>query len=139
MHVDTKTLGTTFSLGNTGGTIDTTIGAALLLDPLATNRTLATVNSTNSGTNGVTLDTVTGSVTINGGTIDGSAGDGIRLNGVASFTLNNTSVEHTTGFTLNSTNSGLSGSGDTATSFNGNNGGGNTGSISFNGGANVFP
>ena len=51
--VDTKTLGTTFSLSNTGGTIDTTNGTATYLDPLTADLTFGTVNSTGSSTYGM--------------------------------------------------------------------------------------
>lgn len=61
LSVDTKGVGTDFQLtGGGSGTIDTTNGAALFLDPLSTDLTFGTVSSTNSGTTGVTFDGVTG-------------------------------------------------------------------------------
>lgn len=63
--VNAKT--TTFSLGGAGsGTVNTSGGTALNLDPLTTNLTFGTVTSTNSGAGnpGVIFDGVAGSVTI---------------------------------------------------------------------------
>lgn len=79
LYVDTKSLGTTFSLGNNGGTIDTTSGSAAFLDPLTTNLTFSTINSTGSGTNGITLDTVAGTFTVNEGTITNATNAGINI------------------------------------------------------------
>lgn len=79
LYVDTKTLGTTFSLTNTAGVIDTTNGAATFLDPLTLNMQFSSITSTNSPTNGLTLDgaagafTVTGLTSINGATTYGLA------------------------------------------------------------------
>lgn len=78
--VDTKGGGTTFTLNTSGGTVHTTNGPALNLDPLTIAMTLASVESDTSpiiGTrtgNGILLDTVSGSLTI-GTTIlkDGSS------------------------------------------------------------------
>ena len=55
--VDTKSDGTTFNLVNGGGTIDTTNGAAMNLDPLTADLTFGSVTAT-GGTNGIVLDTV---------------------------------------------------------------------------------
>ncbi len=62
--VDTKGGGTTFALATATGTITTTNGPALNLDPLALSMTLGTVRSDNSPTNGILLDTVSGALTI---------------------------------------------------------------------------
>lgn len=80
LYVDTKTLGTTFTLGSTGGTVDTTSGSALFLDPLATNLTFSTVTSANSTGNGVTFDGVSGSVNIGTLTVSNSTGNGVLVN-----------------------------------------------------------
>lgn len=79
LYVDTKSLGTTFSLSNSGGTIDTTSGSAAFLDPLTTDLIFSTVNSTGSGTNGITLDTVAGTFTVNEGTITNATNAGINI------------------------------------------------------------
>ena len=62
--VDTKGGGTTFALATAAGTITTTNGPALNLDPLALSMTLGTVRSDNSPTNCILLDTVSGALTI---------------------------------------------------------------------------
>lgn len=104
-----------------------------------------TVIFTGGTIDNITVDAINSTacdLTITGLSIGGIGpigGDGIQLTNVTAFSLNNTSIENTIGFTLNSAGSALSGSGNTASSFNGNDGGGNTGSVSFNGGANIFP
>ena len=62
--VDTKGGVTTFALATATGTITTTNGPAMNLDPLAVTMTLGTVRSDNSPTNGILLDTVSGTLTI---------------------------------------------------------------------------
>ena len=89
LFVDTKTLGTTFALGNTGGAIDTTAGAAMNLDPLTTNLTFTSVKSVNSGTSGVIVDSLTAGSTLTVGTttVSGAAVDGVVVKGSAGSTL----------------------------------------------------
>ncbi len=53
--------------------------------------------------------------------------------------MNGVSVTSPVGFTVDTTSSVLAGSGNTATPFSCNDGGGNSGSISFNGGADTCP
>jgi hypothetical protein len=77
LEVDTKGLGTTFALGTLGGSVDTTNGMALFLDPLTINMTLTSVSSTNSAGAGLVLDTVAGTLTIGTTTITNSGGAGI--------------------------------------------------------------
>ncbi len=72
--VDTKGGGTIFTLTTTGGSINTTTGPALNLDPLTLNMVLGSVQSQNSPTNGVLLDTVTGTLTISQTTIIDAVG-----------------------------------------------------------------
>lgn len=86
LYVDTKTLGTTFSLSNTSGSVDTTSGAALFLDPLTTNLTFGTVSSTNSSSNGVTLDTLSGTLNINTLTVTGASANGLAINNSSGLT-----------------------------------------------------
>lgn len=86
LYVDTKTLGTTFSLSNTSGSVDTTSGAALFLDPLTTNLTFRAVSSTNSSSNGVMLDTISGSLNINTLTVTGASANGLAVNNSSGLT-----------------------------------------------------
>ncbi len=86
LYVDTKALGTAFSLSNTGGTVDTTNGSALFLDPLTTNLTFASVNSTSSTTTGATLDTVSGTININSLSVNGSSQSGLSMNNSSGLT-----------------------------------------------------
>lgn len=81
LAVDAKTLGTTYVLGNTGGTVDTTNGAALSLDPLTTNLSFAAVTSTNSVAEGILLDGVAGTVSLGAVSVTNAAGSGIRMTG----------------------------------------------------------
>ena len=92
LYVDTKTAGTTFNLGTGTGTIDTTNGSAMFLDPLSTNMTLASVSSTNSSSNGVTLDTVSGTLSIGNLTIDGATASGLWIDNSAGLTSTFTTV-----------------------------------------------
>jgi hypothetical protein len=142
LYVDTKTLGTTFSLSNTGGTIDTTNGQAVYLDPLTTNLTFDAINSTNSFTNGITLDTVAGTFAVHGGTVTNTNSSDVSvLNSSATVTLSGMTLNTSgnTGVTLNG-NSGpitftdltmVRASGDTA--FNVDATSGSTGTVTING------
>ena len=65
--VDIKTAGTTFTLGSTGGSVDTTNGTAMNLDPLTVAMTLGSVTST-GGTNGIVFDGVAGTFNVTGAT-----------------------------------------------------------------------
>ena len=99
LYVNTKVNGTTFTLGNTSGTITTTNGAAVFLDPLTTNLTFDAVNSSNSPTTGITLDTVSGTFNVNGGTITGSAGPAVSID-------NSSATTNLTGMNLTGTGAG---------------------------------
>ena len=78
--MNTKTpVVTTFTLGTGGGTIDTTNGAGMNVDPLTFNATFSSVKSTNSGTNGVTLNTVAGTTNLGAVTVSGATGSGLSL------------------------------------------------------------
>jgi len=100
LSVDTKGAGTDFQLtGGGSGTIDTTTGAALFLDPLATDLTFGTVSSTGSGTTGVTFDVVTGvgagsnAVTIATLNISGATDAGVLVsNSSGSFSLGTATI-----------------------------------------------
>ncbi|PLP58278.1 hypothetical protein CYK37_15320 [Mesorhizobium loti] len=76
--VDTKAAGTTFSLNNSDGVVDTVGGAAFNLDPLTVNMTFASVTA-NGGTNGVIFDQVAGIFRVLGATtITGTTGFGVN-------------------------------------------------------------
>ncbi|EDY17372.1 Parallel beta-helix repeat protein [Chthoniobacter flavus Ellin428] len=77
--VNTKALGTTFSLSNTGGAIDTSNGTAMNLDPLTANLTFSGVKSVNSPTSGVILNTVGGSVALGNVTVTGATNVGLSV------------------------------------------------------------
>ena len=102
--IDLKGLGTTFGFDTGGGTIDTTSGAALYLDPptpmgLDLGVTLDDVSSVDSPDAGLVLDTVSGSFTVTGTvTVTNSANAGILINNSsANVTLGNVAVETTGG------------------------------------------
>jgi hypothetical protein len=80
LFVDTKTLGTTFTLSGGGsGTIDTLGGAAVNIDPLTTNLTFGSVTSTNSSGAGVIVSGLTSGSTLTFGSthVVNSAGSGV--------------------------------------------------------------
>ena len=62
--VNTKGGGTTFTLNTSGGTIHTTNGTAMNLDPLTVAMSLTSVESDTAPGNGIKLDTVNGALTI---------------------------------------------------------------------------
>ncbi len=96
--VDTKGGGTTFALANTGGTIMTTNGPAMNLDPLAISMQFDTLRSDNSPTNGIVLDTVSGGLGATTTILNGSIGTPIVIsNTPAQFNVNlgNTTIQST--------------------------------------------
>lgn len=101
LSVNAKT--TTFNLAvNSGGAnnanVDTTNGMALFLDPLTVDMVFASVNSTNSGTYGIQLDAVAGSLTINGGNLNGATTAGLGVsNSTGTFTFNNVDITNGAG------------------------------------------
>ncbi|MEQ8480944.1 MAG: inverse autotransporter beta domain-containing protein [Hoeflea sp.] len=108
LEVNTKGATTTFNLDNAGGTVDTTNGTALFLDPLTMNLVFATVNSTGAddgggfdsgvfieegdasgGAGGVALDIGTLNIT-------GSAGAGLVIeNSTGTFNFGATTIDNT--------------------------------------------
>ncbi|MEZ0273479.1 MAG: beta strand repeat-containing protein, partial [Roseimicrobium sp.] len=92
--VNAKT--TTFALSGAGsGTINTSGGTALNLDPLTTNLTFGTVTSTNSGAGnpGVIFDGVVGSVTIGTLNVTNAGTDGfVVLNSSGNINLTNINI-----------------------------------------------
>ena len=77
--VDTKTGGTTFNLVTGSGTIDTTNGTAMFLDPLTVNMNLTSVSSTSAGGNGVHFDEVAGTINIGTVNVSESGGNGVLI------------------------------------------------------------
>ncbi len=104
LEVDTKTNGnnTVFTLNGGGsGTVDTTGGAALFLDPLTMNLTFGTVSSTGSGGSGVFVDggnaTAPGNNALTIGTLNvtGSTNAGLRItNSIGTFSLGATVINN---------------------------------------------
>jgi hypothetical protein len=91
--------GGAFAFGNTGGTIDTTNGAAVDIDPVTMSSTFANLTSTNSAGRGVNLDTIAGTFTVTGTTsVTGSTTQGVRvINSTAAINLGTLNVNGTTG------------------------------------------
>ncbi|OBQ63353.1 hypothetical protein [Mesorhizobium erdmanii] len=86
--VDTKGANTTFTLNNSGGTVDTTNGAAFNLDPLTVDMTFGTVTAT-GGASGIIFDGVAGTFTVTGTTtITGTSGAGVSAINTNTGTFN---------------------------------------------------
>ena len=160
LYVDTTaaTPHTTFNLSNTDGTIATQNGQAMYLDPLAVNLTFSSVSvngsaTTEAGATGMALTGVTGTVTVNGGTL----GAGGPL-GLAAINVDNSALTGTSSVTLNlnhmkvfgqSVSDGIFLNGQSSsvpivlnlnsTQVIGGNGGGGGGGTSYGGGAGIQP
>ena len=103
LEVDTKTNGfnTVFNLTNSGGSVDTTNGTALFLDPLTMNLAFGTVTAT-GGTNGVFIDAGDASggaganaLTITTLNVTGSTGAGLRINNsTGTFSFGTTTINN---------------------------------------------
>ncbi|MCV3238434.1 hypothetical protein [Mesorhizobium sp. ZC-5] len=101
LEVDTKTLGTTFTLAvNSGGAgdanIDTTGGMALLLDPLTVDMEFDSITAT-GGTNGILFDQVDGTFAVTGNTsITGTTGFGISAinTNTGTFSFNAVTIDN---------------------------------------------
>lgn len=91
--------GGVFAFGNTGGTINTTTGAAVDIDPVTMSSTFANLTSTASAGRGVNLDTIAGTFTVTGTTsVNGSTTEGVRVvNSTAAINLGTLNVSGTTG------------------------------------------
>ncbi|WP_425088811.1 beta strand repeat-containing protein [Stappia sp.] len=122
LEVNTKGSGTTFALTGGGtGTIDTTSGTALFLDPLTMGLSFSSVSSTNATGAGVLVDAGdasggAASQALNIGTLNvtGSTGAGVRItNSTGTFNFGATTINN-----AGSTGGGVDldlGAGDTAT------------------------
>jgi hypothetical protein len=86
-----NTPATTFTLGNTAGTIDSSTGEALSLNSLTAHLTFGTVNSTNAALNGADLTNVSGSVALGNVGVTSAAFDGINVTG-SSATITASSI-----------------------------------------------
>ncbi|MEM7357661.1 MAG: inverse autotransporter beta domain-containing protein [Pseudomonadota bacterium] len=126
LEVDTKGLGTTFTLDIAGGDIDTLGGQALYLDPLFGDITFNTVTSTNSAVLGGTAATASSDgsgVTIDALTASGGVGTNaltigeLNISGPATDGLN---INNTVGNVTIGTAGGAAGSGGTIESNGGN-------------------
>lgn len=133
----------------TGPTTLTNIASdGVTIDGATGTYTFASINANDIGRDALSLGVATsnpGTFNINGGTINNVGSDGVQMgsvgNGTSGGTLNlfNTAFSNITGFTTRLANSNVSGNGNTAVPFSSNNGGGNTGTILFNGGADSAP
>ncbi|MEQ8305220.1 MAG: inverse autotransporter beta domain-containing protein [Hoeflea sp.] len=103
LEVNTKGAGTTFNLSGGGsGTVNTTNGTALFLDPLSMNLTFGTVTAT-GGTNGVFIEEGDASggaganaLTIGTLNITGSTGAGLVIeNSTGTFNFGATTIDNT--------------------------------------------
>jgi hypothetical protein len=128
-------------------TVNNADGVALSVSNVGAAVTLATFNADTIGTNALITGVASnnaGTITINGGTISNVTQAGLRIgssgfgNG-SNVTVSNTSFTSIGGFIVEAANSTLGGSGNTATPFSCSDGGGNTGTITFNGGADSCP
>jgi hypothetical protein len=73
--------GDSLTLSNTAGVISTTNGAALDITRVALNSTFASVSSTNAFTDGIALDTVSGTANMGNVSVTNATGAGIRFAG----------------------------------------------------------
>ncbi|MGP1353865.1 MAG: inverse autotransporter beta domain-containing protein [Parasphingopyxis sp.] len=71
--------GGSFAFSNTSGTVDTTNGTALDIDPVTMGSVFDSVTAS-GGVNGVLLDTIAGTLTINGGAISNTSGNAFDIN-----------------------------------------------------------
>lgn len=89
---------TVFNLATGSGTVDTTGGPALNLDPLSLAATLTAAISSASPGAGAIFDAVSGTVSVPTIDIDGSTGNGLTIkDSSATFTLTTVNVDGTTG------------------------------------------
>ncbi|MGD9854868.1 MAG: hypothetical protein AB7U20_07940, partial [Planctomycetaceae bacterium] len=130
----------------TGTTTVTNAGThGILINEATGNFTFADVDIDVTGGDGIAVGTPSGNpgtVNINGGTVNGTMGNGVTGLNAAGFNLNNTVFTNTTGFTISLTGSTVSGAGNStvpAAAFSSDDGGGNAGMILFNGGADSAP
>jgi uncharacterized repeat protein (TIGR01451 family) len=141
----------TFNIVDTTGTISTTNVAAVDITGtgggISLGVTLTSVSSTGSSTNGINLDTTTGSFTVtgtgpagSGGTIDdilggsdgATAGIGVRLNNVTNVSLSSMQLNDFSNFAIRGTNvTNFDLTDSTINGVNGTSAGFDEGSVSF--------
>lgn len=68
-----------FLFGNTGGSINTTNGTAMDIDPVTMASTFASVSSTNASGAGILIDTISGSISIDQTSVVNAGTDGIAI------------------------------------------------------------
>lgn len=143
LSVDTKTGGpTTFNMVTAAGTIETTNGSALFLDPLTSNMTFGTVNSDDT----ITFDEVTATggagtnaVNITTLVVNNPTGNGIEfIDSTGNFTFGSATVNNATGHSIHidgGMNMNVDVNGGTSTHSSGNAivnvAGGHTGTVDF--------
>ncbi|PAU85045.1 hypothetical protein CK507_18710 [Pseudomonas sp. WN033] len=69
----------TFNFGNTGGSIVTTNGAAIDIDPVVMDSTFTSVSSSNASGAGILIDTISGSISIDQTSVINAGTDGIAI------------------------------------------------------------
>ena len=123
-------------------TVNDADGVGLSVENVGASVTVATFNADTIGRDAVASGVAvssTGQTTINGGTVNNVTFDGLRAGSTILNTGGNLDVSNVTftniGTVISVANSTLAGSGNSAVPFTCFNGSGNTGSISFNGGA----
>ncbi|WP_179295984.1 S-layer family protein [Mesorhizobium sp. WSM4312] len=95
LAVNAKT--TTFTLNSSGGSVDTTNGAAFDLDPLTVNMTVGSVTAS-GGASGIIFDGVAGTFTVTGATsISNTSGAGISAinTNTGTFNFNTVAINNT--------------------------------------------
>jgi hypothetical protein len=131
--------GGSFAFGNTGGTINTTNGAAMDVDPVALNSTFTAVSSTNAAGAGINLNTVTGTLNLGNVSVTNATTTGLVLvNSSAAVTASAVTINGAVTGLQFGTNSGGSFTATGATNLTnitttGVNANGATGTYTFNG------
>ncbi len=134
-----------FADQNVTNAVGLTGGSAVYVDDSTGTVTFADLNIDMAPLDGVAVGTVFGNpgiVNINGGAVSNTGGNGVTAVNAGGFNLNNTTFTNTAGDTIELMGSTVSGAGNVtvpATAFSSNDGGGNAGTILFNGGADSAP
>ncbi len=136
-------------VGIGGGTIDIaataidgTTAAGIEIDDSLAAITFESIDVRNTGGDGLAVGLTSGnggSVTVSGGTMNNIGGSGIHADGAAGLTVNDVEFAVIGGFVVDVSGSTLSGTGNLAAPFSCNDGGGNSGQLLFNDGADGCP
>ena len=130
----------TFTFTDT--TISNTAADGIVIDDSSGTFTFSNVNINATGGSGLSFGALfgnPGTVNFTDGMISNTGTNGVTANNTGVLNLNNTTFNNITGFTTDLTGSTVSGTGNVAAPFSSNNGGGNTGTILFNGGVDTAP